>query len=153
MTIKSFIAKRLTPTLSLIDPLSLKDAGSVPADSFTKIGTNNGLRSMLRATVAHFSLTSPDASVRLEAVREMSKTLDDRRWRCCERLGWTNSSVKKNRDGLGLAVGRFDLALWAVATLSHSVSQGVRNRLALLADKSPDGSFAESERGGAAPPR
>src|ERR1700730_14638481 len=33
--------------LNLIDPLSLKDAGSAPADSLTKIGTNNGLRRTL----------------------------------------------------------------------------------------------------------
>src|SRR5213082_1471879 len=30
--------------VDLIDPLSLKGAGSVPADNLTKIGTNNGLR-------------------------------------------------------------------------------------------------------------
>src|SRR5580692_6275630 len=30
---------------NLLDPVSLKEAGSAPADSLTKIGTNNGLRS------------------------------------------------------------------------------------------------------------
>src|SRR5689334_6269419 len=45
--------------LSLIDPLSLKAAGSAPADTLTKIGTNNGLRRTLRTTVAHFALESP----------------------------------------------------------------------------------------------
>src|SRR3954451_17990221 len=30
--------------LNLIDPVSLSSAGSAPADSLTKIGTNNGLR-------------------------------------------------------------------------------------------------------------
>src|SRR5437867_3062174 len=33
--------------VDLIEPLSLKDAGSAAADSLTKIGTNNGLRRML----------------------------------------------------------------------------------------------------------
>ena len=63
--------------LNLIDPLSLKSAGSAPADSLTKIGTNNGLRRTLRTTVAHFGLSSPEAAVRLEAVRDMSRSLDE----------------------------------------------------------------------------
>ena len=75
---KIFIVKAAdADPLNLIDPLSLKDAGSAPADSLTKIGTNNGLRSTLRTTVAHFSLSSPDAAVRLDAVREMSRSLDE----------------------------------------------------------------------------
>src|SRR5580704_12497745 len=60
--------------LNLIDPLSLKSAGSAPADSLTKIGTNNSLRRTLRTTVAHFALSSPDASVRMDAVRDMSRS-------------------------------------------------------------------------------
>src|SRR4051812_12758036 len=63
--------------LSLIDPVSLKNAGSAPADSLTKIGTNNGLRRTLRTTVAHFALANPDASVRLDAVRDMLRSLDE----------------------------------------------------------------------------
>jgi urea transport system permease protein len=75
---KVFIVKSSdADPLSLIDPLSLKNAGSAPSDSLTKIGTNNGLRSRLRATVAHFSLSSPETAVRLDAVREMSRSLDD----------------------------------------------------------------------------
>src|SRR5580704_1133857 len=75
---KIFIVKSAdADPLNLIDPLSLKNAGSASADSLTKIGTNNGLRSRLRATVAHFSLSSPETSVRLDAVREMSRSLDD----------------------------------------------------------------------------
>src|SRR5271154_3522674 len=67
---KVFIVKAAdVDPFSLIDPISLKDAGSASADSVTQIGTNNGLRSALRATVAHFSLSSPDVAVRLDAVR------------------------------------------------------------------------------------
>src|SRR5438445_735933 len=66
---KVFIVKSAeADPLSLIDPLSVKDAGSAPADSLTKIGTNNSLRRTLRITVAHFALSSPEAAVRLEAV-------------------------------------------------------------------------------------
>src|ERR1700729_2654097 len=46
---KIFIVKSADESpLNLTDPLSLKSAGSAPADTLTQIGTNNGLRSMLR---------------------------------------------------------------------------------------------------------
>ena len=67
-----------------------------------------------------------------------------------ERLGVeTNSGVKKE-IATGLALAALDgsdakARLEAIATLSDSVSQDVRNRLALLLDKSPDGSFVESD--------
>ena len=67
-----------------------------------------------------------------------------------ERLGVeTNSGVKKE-IATGLALAALDgsdtkARLEAIATLRDSVSQDVRNRLALLLDKSPDGSFAESD--------
>src|SRR5260370_18790962 len=65
---KIFIVKSAEgDPLNLIDPLSLKEAGTTPADNLTKIGTNNALRRMLRTTVAHFGLSSPDVAVRLEA--------------------------------------------------------------------------------------
>ena len=63
--------------LNLVDPLSLKDAGSVPADSLTKIGTNNGLRRALRTAIAHFGLSSPDAAVRLDSVRTAGGGFED----------------------------------------------------------------------------
>ena len=57
-----FIVKMAdTDPFALIDPVSLKDAGSAPADSLTQIGTNNGLRRVFRTTVARFALSSPDA--------------------------------------------------------------------------------------------
>jgi len=137
--------------VNLIDPLSLKDAGSASADSLTKIGTNNALRRVLSIAIAHFSLSSPDASVRLDAVQEMSKSLDEPTVALLrQRLPLeTNSRVKKEIT-TGLALAALDgsdskARLDAVATLSDSLSQDVRNRLALLLDKSSDGSFAEPD--------
>jgi urea transport system permease protein len=149
---KVFIAKSAEgDPLNLIDPLSLKDAGSAPADSLTKIGTNNGLRRTLRTTVAHFALASPDVSVRLEAVRDMLRSLDEGTVAILrERIGVeTNASVKKE-IATGLALAALDgsdtgARLEAIATLKKSVSQDVRNKLALLIEKSPDGSFAEKD--------
>jgi len=149
---KVFIVKSADEDpLNLIDPLSLKDAGSVPADSLTKIATNNGLRRMLRTTVAHFGLSSPDAAVRLDSVRGMIRSLDEANVALLrERLGVeTNSGVKKEIV-TGLALAALDdsdtkARLDAIATLGQSVSQDVRNKVALLLDKSPDGSFVEGD--------
>ena len=149
---KVFIVKSAEgDPLNLIDPLTLKDAGPAPADSLTKIGTNNALRRILRTTVAHFALSSPDVAVRMEAVRDMLRSLDDatvallRRRLAVE----TNAGVKKE-IATGLALAALDgsdtkARLEAIATLSQSVSQDVRNRRALLLEKSPDGSFAETD--------
>jgi urea transport system permease protein len=137
--------------LNLIDPITLKDAGSASADSLTKIGANNALRRTLRITVAHFALSSPDAAVRLGAVQEMLRSLDEttvallRKQLAVE----TNSGVRKE-IATGLALAALDgpdaaARLQAIGTLQDSVSQDVRNRLALLLEKSPDGSFTEKD--------
>jgi urea transport system permease protein len=149
---KVFIVKSAEgDPLNLIDPLSLKDAGPAPADNLTKIGTNNVLRRMLRTTVAHFALSSPDVAVRLDAVRDMLRSLDNATVALLrERIGMeTNASVRKEIN-TGLALATLDgsdtnARLAAIATLRQSVSQDVRNRLALLLDKSPDGGFVESD--------
>jgi urea transport system permease protein len=150
---KVFIVKSAdADPLNLIDPLSLKEAGSAPADSLTKIGTNNGLRSVLRATLAHFALSSPDPAVRLDAVREMSRSLDAPALALLrQRLGVETNSNVKNEIATGLALAVLDSSdtkarLDAISTLSHSVSQDVRNRLALLLDKSSDGAFVEQDQ-------
>jgi len=137
--------------LNLIDPLTLEDAGAVSAESLTQIGTNNALRSVVRMALARFSLSSPDADVRLSAVRELLKSLDDptvallRQRRRAEK----NSKVKNEID-TGLALAALDgsgarARLDAIATLRNSLSQDVRNRLNSLLDKSPDGSFVERD--------
>ena len=139
--------------LTLVDPVSLKSVGSVAADSMTLVGTNNGLRHTLRMTVAHFSLGSSDTDARLDAVHEMSLSLDDETVALLhKRLEVeTNSRVRKAID-TALALAALDGPdgsgrLTAIATLSKSESQDVRNRLALLLDKSPDGSFVEGDPG------
>ena len=147
-----FIAKVAdADPLDLVNPVTLKDASSAPADGLTKIGTNNGLRKALKTALSHFALSSPDAAVRLDAVRDMLQSLDDPTVALLrERLGVeTNSGVKKE-IATGLALAALDgsdpkARLEAIDTLKSSVSQDVRNRLALLIEKSPDGSFSEKD--------
>ena len=137
---KVFIVKSAdADPLNLIDPLTLKDAGSAPADNLTQIGTNNALRRTLRMTVAHFALSSPDAAVRLDAVRDMSQSLDDPTVALLrQRLGVeTNSSVKKE-IATGLALAALDgsdskARLEAIATLKRQRQPGCAEQAGALA--------------------
>ena len=151
---KVFLVKTTEGDLAsfdLIDPVSLKNAGAEVPDKLTKIGTNNRLRRVLRTSVARFGLSSPDLSVRLEAVRDMMRALDNanvdllRERKNIE----TDSAVRKEIDtGLALAAldgtdprGRMD----AITVLSGSLSQDARNKLAALVDKNAEGNFVETD--------
>jgi urea transport system permease protein len=135
----------------LIDPLSLGDAGSVPVDNLTKIGTNNRLRRVLRTTVARYGLSSPDTAVRLEAVQDMLRSLDEATVALLrERIDVETDSGVRREIAIGLAMAVLDgsdaqARLDAVATLRQSLSQDVRNRLAALIEKAPDGTYVESD--------
>ncbi len=149
---KIFIVKTAdADPLALVDPATLKNAGSAAADSLTKIGTNNGLRRVLRTTVAHFALASPDVNVRLDAVRDMMRSLDESTVAILrERLPAEHDVQVKKEIDTALALATLDgtdskARLAAIATLNQSVGPEVRNRLALLLDKSPDGSYAEPD--------
>ncbi len=71
-----FLTEADGDNLKLIDPLTGAAAGSVSADGFTRIGVNNQLRKTLHIALAQFDLASPDAHVRLAAVREMLRAVD-----------------------------------------------------------------------------
>ena len=150
---KVFIVKSADgDPLDLIDPLSLKSAGSAPADSLTKIGTNN-------ASAAH----AADDRGALRACRARTRRCAwTRCGTCCGR--WTSDrraaarahargnecrrqEGNRHRPGARRAgrLGHARRVSMRSPRLSHSVSQDVRNRLALLLEKSPDGSFAESD--------
>lgn len=139
------------PALDLSDPLSLKDAGSAPVDNLTKIRTNNRLRRALRTTVARFGLSSPVASVRLDAVREIERNLNEANVELLRgRNGVETDSRVKKELATGLALAALNGAdtqarLDAISTLRGSLRQDVRNRLEVLLEKSPDGSFIEGD--------
>ncbi|HTQ55132.1 MAG TPA: urea ABC transporter permease subunit UrtB [Bryobacteraceae bacterium] len=149
---KVFLVKTAdTDPLDLIDPLTRKGAGTASADSLTQIGSNNALRRAVRMALARFTLSSPDADVRLNAVRELLKSLDDPTVALLrQRLRIEKNSKVRNEIDTGLALAALDGPdekgrLRAIATLKNSLSQDVRNRLNSLLDKSPDGSFVESD--------
>jgi hypothetical protein len=128
----------------LVDPLSLKETGSVAADSVAKVGTNNTLRRTLRTELARFSLSSPDATVRIQAVREISQSLDESTLALLRDRNAveTDAGVRKE-IATGLALGALDgdhagARLKAVEVLRGSLSQDVRNRLARVIEEDQD---------------
>ena len=138
-------------SLDLIDPVTLKGAGSATVDSLTKIGTNNHLRRILQTTLARFALSSPDASVRLQAARDMERDLDEGNVQLLRERSAVekDSGVKKEIDtGLALAAlnGSDQQArLAAISTLRGNIRQDVRNQLESLTEKNSDGSFVETD--------
>ena len=135
----------------LVEPLSFADAGSTPPDTLTRIGTNNRLRRSVRTALAQFGLASADAAVRLAAVKDMLRSLDEptvallRDRRAVE----TDTGV---REAIETALAMADLdgsdsvaRLAAIETLSSRLGSDVRNKLASLAEKSPDGAFVETD--------
>jgi urea transport system permease protein len=138
-------------SLELVDPITLKDAGALPADQLTKIGTNNRLRRVLRTTVARYGLSSPDAAVRGDAVRDLLRSLDDENIAMLRELGNTESDPQVKKEiATGIALSELDgtdrdKRIAAIAVLRESLNPDVRNKLAALSEKSADGSFTESD--------
>jgi urea transport system permease protein len=135
----------------LLDPLSLAGAGSEAPDALTKIGTNNRLRRSLRTTLARFGLSSSDRTVRLAAIQDMLRSLDDPTVELLrERRSVETDGAVQGAIDTGLAMADLNgsdpaIRLKAIETLSSRLGSDVRNRLATLIEQSADGSFVESD--------
>ena len=148
---KVFITDGGEAALALTDPLTLASAGTGKAEDFSRITTNNSLRKTLRSAVATFALSDPDAGVRLGAVREMLRSIDD------EGVAILRASLEKETDVAvskamreGLSLADLDSAeagtrLAAVAALKDSLSPDVYNRLTTMVTAAEDGSFPEPD--------
>jgi urea transport system permease protein len=148
---KVFITDGGEAQLTLTDPLTMKSAGSGAPDDFTRITTNNSLRKALRSAVATFALTDPDPGVRLAAVREMLRSIDE------DGVAILRASLEKEgdpdvqqamREGLALAdleSSEAETRLAAVEALRDSLSPDVYNRLTAMVAAAPDGSFSEPD--------
>ena len=146
---KIFIVDAADDRFKLTDVITGKEAGTVAQDGFSKIGVNNQLRRVLRGAVAQFDLSSPDRTVRLAAVKEMQRSLDE------ENVAVLRDWLKKEKDSrvkeeIASAVALADLSsedakvrMQAVATLRGSLNPDVYNRLQSLVEKSPDGEYLE----------
>jgi urea transport system permease protein len=141
-----------SPTYDLLDPLTLKSAGTASSSDCTKIVANNHLRRILQTTLARFGLSSADGSVRLESVRDMERDLDPGNLQLLQaRYSVETNSKVKDEIATALALAALDgsdeqARLSAISTLGHSLRQDVLNKLQALIEKNPDGSFVESNQ-------
>ncbi len=138
--------------LDLIDPVTLKSAGSAAIDNLTEIGINNHLRRVLETTLARYGLSSPDASIRLDAVREIEKSLDEANVALLrERMAIEKNSKVRKEIATGLALATLNdgsdpkALLDAIATLRGSLNTDIRNHLQELLERNPDGTYVESD--------
>jgi urea transport system permease protein len=140
-------------SLSLTDPLSAGAATTATADQLDKISVNNQLRKELRVALAQFDLSSADAGVRLGAVKEMLRALDENGIAVLrERIKVEKDAAVEREIRVGLALADMDSAdtatrRAAVAAVSDSLNPDVYNRLTAMVQKSPEGTYGESDPG------
>ena len=148
---KLFIVQAADGRLTLQDALSLQAAGSDAEENYSKITTNNQLRKAIKGVLAAFSLADPDAAVRLNAVNEMLRGLDeDGAVLLRERLVAERDSDVKQVIETGLALADLNnedaaVRLAAIDKLQGSLSADVYNRLNELLTKADDGSYVEPD--------
>ncbi len=137
--------------LRLTDALTGAALGTAAPDALGRIGINNQLRKALRVGMAQFDLSSPDAAVRLAAVREMLRAVDEDSIAVLrERLAHESNAAVKRAIGEGLALADLDSSdartrLAAVETLAGSLNTDVYNRLSAMLERSADGGYAEPD--------
>jgi urea transport system permease protein len=140
-----------SPMPHLIDPVTLKPAGTASSDDLTKMVTNNRLRRVLQTTLARYGLSSADPSVRLESAQDIEKDLDEGNVQLLRDRSKVETDPKvKSEIDTGLALATLDgsdaqARLAAVSTLKHSLRQDVLNRLQALIQQNADGTYAESD--------
>ena len=74
---KLFLVEVHDEELSLTDPLTLQAAGSGKAEDFEQVRNNNALRKTLKVAIAEYDLADPDPRVRIAAVKQMRRDLDE----------------------------------------------------------------------------
>jgi urea transport system permease protein len=138
-------------SMPLVDPLTGQPAGTASPGDLAKIGTNNRLRRVLRITLARFDLSSPDRAVRLAAVEEMMRSLDDENVALLRQQRGTERDARVREEiDVGLSLAALDgsdaqARLDAVRALSGRLRPEVRNRLAALVDVSGGGTPVEPD--------
>lgn len=149
-----FIVKSNDDSLSayeLVDPVSLADVEAINPDQVERIITNNRLRSVLRTTIARFSLSSTDASVRRDAVREIIRRLDAADITLLRGLAeeeLDTDVIYEIETALALiALDDEDARVRAeaVGKLKGRLHPEVRNRLATLLESDENGRFVEAD--------
>ncbi|HEY5759373.1 MAG TPA: urea ABC transporter permease subunit UrtB [Steroidobacter sp.] len=146
-----FIATEEASGLVLTDPVSSLPAGTAAPDDFARIATNNQLRKSLKSLIAGFDLANPSAQVRLTAVNEMLRAIDED-GAAALRAQYEKEDDDRVRDAIRIGLAIVDLdsddadtRLAAVNALSNSLNSDAYNRLTTLASNNEDGTPVEPD--------
>jgi urea transport system permease protein len=137
---KVFIVREQGERYTLTDPLTGTPAGNAGTDDLEKVVINNGLRKLLRESIAQFDLASPDSAARAAAVAQMMRSLDDSTAQLLrQRLPIEPDASIRRAIVSALALADLDdgatqKRLAAIGTLASSLNPEVHNRLASLTD-------------------
>jgi urea transport system permease protein len=143
------IAEGKPPTFA--EARSGTPVAAAQATDFTVIGTNNGLRRVLRGALARLDLANPDPTVRLAAVQEMARSIDAdgaallRPLLAGEKDPQVLAQMKTMVAISDLESGDADVRLAAVNTLRGSLNPEVYNRLSTMAAIGKDGAPGEPD--------
>ena len=135
----------------LKDPATGADAGVAAEDALQKVGVNNQLRKVLRGALAQFELSDPAPVVRIGAIKEMLRSLDEETVAILrERLQQERDAAVRTELSAGLALADLETGdkakrIAAIQELKGRINPDVSNRLSALLEKNSDGSFAEPD--------
>jgi urea transport system permease protein len=146
-----FIVTEKNSALTLTDPVTLQSIGSASEESVARIATNNQLRKALKSLIAAFDLADPSPQVRLAAVNEMLRSMDEE-GAAALRAQYEKETDAKVRDAVRIGLAIRDLnsedattRLGAIEALRESLHPDAYNRLAALLTKRDDGTWSEPD--------
>lgn len=123
----------------------------IDRDVTEKLRVNNALRIYLRSAIAKIQLTSSDAELRLAAVKELFKSVDDDTIATVIELRETENNTRiQDAMDIVIAIDATENAstsaekIAAVEWLGTSLEPAVRNQLVSLARQTDDGGLAEA---------
>ncbi len=146
-----FIAQTQDDAFALVEPTTMQPAGSGDSLDLAKITTNNQLRKVLKSALASFDLSNPNADVRLAAVTEMQRSIDEDAVAILrERVKIESDDDVKEAINIALAIADLDseiaaTRLSAIARLDGNLSPEVYNRLLIITTRGEDDTFVEPD--------
>jgi len=145
------VAEKEGNPLQITDVETGEKLDDAPSAQFSRITTNNQLRSSARGLLATLELSSEDRNVRLTAVKQMQRAMDESS-AALLRSRLDAESDAEVRQQMHTALAMVDLAstdaatrLAAVEALRGNLLPEVYNLLGTLATPNEDGSFNEKD--------
>ncbi len=151
-TQRVYIAEKIASGYRVTDPLSSEQVGEVSKRSVKKIRVNNRLRKLLRTSLAQLDMQSADSAVRLNAVNNLAKDLNEqtiaglRAALSVEADDGVSSLIQTILAKVDLYDADANVRLDAVQKLSETMSIEYKTELDKLLKKDSAGKFVEKNQ-------